>query len=168
MDKLLTHTIEKYKPIIIDWLDKLIPGEEVAPTTIHKAMRYSVFNGGKRIRPIMAIKVFQWASGEGDIIFPPACAIEMIHTYSLIHDDLPAMDNDTIRRNKPTCHRVFGEAIAILAGDALCALAFEILAKSGNIEIIQEVARAIGTDGLVGGQVVDIAVSYTHLTLPTN
>ncbi len=153
---LLFEELDRYGEVIHQWLDKLLPSEQTPPEEIHRAMRYSVFAGGKRLRPVMAVKVFQWADCEGDEIFPPACALELIHTYSLIHDDLPAMDDAEYRRGKLTCHLKFGEAIAILAGDALCALAFEILAQTGNAEIVREVAYAIGTDGLVGGQVLDI------------
>ena len=156
MDKILKTTFNKYIPIINRWLDKLLPPEDAVPQTIHRAMRYSIFAGGKRLRPTMAIRAFHWVGGKSRMIFPASCALEMIHTYSLIHDDLPAMDNDDFRRGEPTCHKIFGEAIAILAGDALHALAFEILGKTKNPKLIGEVAEAIGTSGLVGGQVVDI------------
>jgi len=156
MDVILKKAFDKYIPLIDQWLDKLLPKDDKPPQAIHRAMRYSVFAGGKRLRPIMAIEAFKWVGGKGAKIYPVACAIELIHTYSLIHDDLPAMDNDDFRRNKPTCHKVFGEANAILAGDALHALAFELLAKTDDAKIIGEVANAIGTEGLVGGQVVDI------------
>ncbi len=143
------------KPIN-EWLDRLLPGEDTPPKQLHKAMRYSVFAGGKRLRPALAILAYRWAGGKKEAIYPPACALELIHTYSLIHDDLPSMDNDELRRGKPTSHVVFGEAMAILAGDALHALAFELLAMGGKIGIISDVARAIGTGGLVGGQVFDM------------
>jgi len=138
------------------WLDRLLPGEDEEPCIIHKAMRYSVFAGGKRLRPTLAVLAYKWAGGDGDKIYPPACGLELIHTYSLIHDDLPSMDNDDLRRGKPTNHMVYGDAMAILAGDALHALAFELLSKSDSIEVIREVASNIGTAGLVGGQVLDI------------
>ena len=156
MNPVLNKAIKVYVPRVNRWLDKLLPEESETPEAVHRAMRYSVFSGGKRLRPILAIEAFKWANGKGQAIYPSACALEMIHAYSLIHDDLPAMDNDDFRRGKPTCHRVFGEAMAILAGDALHALAFEILSKTKNNDIVREVAIAIGTDGLVGGQVVDI------------
>jgi len=156
MKDILKKAIERELPQINNYLDKLLPSENVPPEIVHKAMRYSVFSGGKRLRPLMTIESFRWAGGSGDEIYPFACAIEIIHAYSLIHDDLPAMDDDDFRRNKPTCHKVFGEAIAILAGDALHAIAFEILARSGKVEIVEDVAKAIGTYGLVGGQVADI------------
>lgn len=148
--------IKENTTIVDDWLERLLPKETTPPEFIHRAMRYSVFPGGKRLRPTLAIMAFKWAGGEDDSIYPPACALELIHTYSLIHDDLPCMDNDDMRRGKPTSHKVFGEAIAVLAGDALHALAFELLAKGGRIEIIYDVATAIGTRGLVGGQVYDM------------
>ena len=156
MKKPLSEALERYAPLVEAWLDRILPPEDRMPQEIHRAMRYSVFAGGKRLRPVLAIMTHRWAGGKSERIFPVASAIELIHTYSLIHDDLPAMDDDDFRRNKPTCHRVFGEAVAILAGDALSALAFEILAKYGNARVVREVAKAIGTDGLVGGQVLDI------------
>ena len=156
MNEYLRKVLDEYTPILNFWLDKILPAENDVPQTIHRAMRYSVFAGGKRLRPILAIESFKWVGGSGDRIFPPACALELIHTYSLIHDDLPAMDDDNYRRKKLTCHKVFGEAIAVLAGDALSALAFGILAETTNASIIAEIAKAIGTKGLVGGQVADI------------
>jgi len=152
----LKSSIDDFFPVIDDWLHRLLPSENDKPELVHSAMRYSVFAGGKRLRPFLVYKAFKWVGGDGNIIFPPACAIEFIHTYSLIHDDLPAMDNDDLRRGKPTCHRVFGEAVAILAGDALHALAFKLLAETGNAKIVYETANAIGSNGLVGGQVVDV------------
>ncbi len=156
MTSFLKSNIDDFFPVIDDWLHRLLPGENDKPELVHRAMHYSVFAGGKRLRPFLVYKAFKWVGGDGNIIFPPACAIEFIHTYSLIHDDLPAMDNDDLRRGKPTCHKVFGEAIAILAGDALHALAFKLLAETGNAEIVYETANAIGSNGLVGGQVVDV------------
>lgn len=151
-------------PIIDKWLDDLLPAETEPPQTIHRAMRYSVLSGGKRLRPALAIIAFRRFGGEGDRIYPPACALELIHAYSLIHDDLPSMDNDDVRRGKPTNHKVFGEAIAILAGDALHALAFRNLAEAGDIRIVADVASAIGTRGLVGGQVFDLEAEDTEPT----
>lgn len=142
--------------IIELWLDRLLPAENMSPEIIHKAIRYSVFAKSKRLRPVLSILAFRWAGGQGDIIYPPACALELIHTYSLIHDDLPCMDDDDFRRGKPTSHKVFGEAIALLAGDALHDLAFGLLALGGKTEIIIDVSKSIGTDGLVGGQVYDM------------
>lgn len=147
------------------WLDKLLPSEETTPSEIHKAMRYSMFAGGKRLRPILVVAAGEAFSVVPELLYPIASAIEMIHTYSLIHDDLPAMDNDDLRRGRPTCHKVFGEAMAILAGDALLTRAFEVVAKLSvpsdkqlnKIEIITEIASAAGTvNALIGGQAVDI------------
>ena len=146
------------------WLERLLPAETEPPVALHKAMRYSVFAGGKRLRPILAVLAFRWSGGSGERIYPPACALELIHTYSLIHDDLPSMDNDDLRRGKPTSHKVFGEAMAILTGDALHATAFELLAEGGDIRVIADVAKAIGTQGLVGGQVFDMEAEGTSPT----
>ena len=140
------------------------PPEDRAPATIHRAMRYSLFAGGKRIRPALAMAACEAVVAGGmDGIEDAACALEMIHTYSLIHDDLPALDNDDLRRGRPTCHKVFGEAMAILAGDALLTLAFEVLAKlpecrpERRARIMAEVAASAGTvGGMIGGQVEDL------------
>src|SRR5579883_707087 len=120
-------------------LDQWVPGEDVAPQSIHRAMRYSLFAGGKRIRPILAIAAATSISGETSGVENAACALELVHTYSLIHDDLPALDNDDLRRGRPTCHKVFGEAMAILAGDALLTLAFEVLSRLPAISAEQKI-----------------------------
>jgi geranylgeranyl diphosphate synthase type II len=144
-------------------LDKWVPAENVEPKSIHAAMRYSLFAGGKRIRPVLAIAAADAICDSPDGIEDAAATLELIHTYSLIHDDLPALDNDDLRRGRPTCHRVFGEAMAILAGDALLTLAFEVLSKVARvsaeqkIRMVEELARAAGTvGGMIGGQVHDI------------
>ncbi|MBV9762325.1 MAG: polyprenyl synthetase family protein [Acidobacteriaceae bacterium] len=144
-------------------IEECVPRENVAPESIHRAMRYSLFAGGKRIRPILAIAAARAVSDSPDGIEQAACALELVHTYSLIHDDLPALDNDDLRRGRPTCHKVFGEAIAILAGDALLTLAFEVLgrlcttAPEQKIRLVEELARAAGTvGGMIGGQVNDL------------
>jgi geranylgeranyl diphosphate synthase type II len=149
-------------------LERLLPAAAEYPPSIHRAMRHSVFAGGKRLRPILCIESGRLFGGDEDSLLRLGSVLELIHTYSLIHDDLPALDNDDLRRGKPTCHVVFGEAMAILAGDALLTLAFEILAapeplttsefqNSRRRRVIHEIARAIGTQaGMVGGQVVDI------------
>jgi geranylgeranyl diphosphate synthase type II len=143
-------------------LERFLPQESARPASIHQAMRYSVFAGGKRIRPILCLEAARIFAPEITAALHPACAIEMIHTYSLIHDDLPALDNDDLRRGKPTCHKQFGEAIAILAGDALLTLAFETIsatavAPAQCVAIVKEVATAAGTvNGMVGGQVADL------------
>jgi geranylgeranyl diphosphate synthase type II len=143
-------------------LQKLLPAEQTPPSSIHRAMRYSVFAGGKRIRPILCLASARMFTDELAGAIQVGCAIEFIHTYSLIHDDLPALDNDDLRRGKPTCHKVFGEAMAILAGDALLTLAFQALAgapleASRRVQVIAEISAAAGTvDGMVGGQVADV------------
>jgi geranylgeranyl diphosphate synthase type II len=143
-------------------LEKLLPPESTQPPSIHRAMRYSVFAGGKRLRPILAYESARLFAQNEDAAVPIGCALEFIHTYSLIHDDLPALDNDDLRRGKPTCHKVFGDAIAILAGDALLTLAFQTLAEAPldparRVRVIAEVAAAAGTvGGMVGGQVADL------------
>ena len=143
-------------------LDELLPREDALPASIHRAIRYSVFAGGKRIRPILCLEAGRIFDAEARAAAQVACALEFIHTYSLIHDDLPALDNDDLRRGKPTCHKQFGEATAILAGDALLTLAFETLSAAPvepgrRVAVIHEVATAAGTrDGMVGGQVADL------------
>ncbi len=146
-------------------LEQIIPSADTYPPVIYKAMRYSLLAGGKRLRPLLV----QWSAravgGDPHKVLPAACAIEMIHTYSLIHDDLPALDNDDYRRGRLSCHKAFDEATAILAGDALLTEAFHILACNGSknglesealVRVIGELAGLAGTDGMIGGQVVDI------------
>jgi geranylgeranyl diphosphate synthase type II len=143
-------------------LNSLLPSETTAPTVIHQAMRYSVFAGGKRIRPILCLEAARIFADPPRGVLPVACAFEFIHTYSLIHDDLPALDNDDLRRGRPTCHKQFGEAMAILAGDGLLTRAFEVLARAElpaerRADLVREIATAAGTvDGMVGGQVADL------------
>jgi geranylgeranyl diphosphate synthase type II len=139
-------------------LEQLLPPDITYPKSIHALMRYSVFAGGKRIRPTLIMAAHEACGGSfGDSNTLLACAaIEMLHTFSLIHDDLPCMDDDDFRRGKPTAHKAFGEGLAVLGGDALCIFAFECLAKIGRCDIISEVAGALGTQGMIGGQVVDI------------
>jgi geranylgeranyl diphosphate synthase type II len=147
------------------WLDRLTPPETTPPPELHRAMRYSLFSGGKRLRPTLTIAAAEMFHSPEAWVLPSACALEMIHTYSLIHDDLPALDNDDLRRGRRTCHKVFGEAIAVLAGDALLTLAFKTLADfpipdehvNRKLRVISETATAAGTvDGMIGGQVADI------------
>ena len=145
-------------------LGRFLPAESAPPETLHRAMRYSVFAGGKRLRPVLVFAGAEAVGGRPDDVMPTACAVEMIHTYSLIHDDLPAMDNDDFRRGAPTNHKVFGEALAILAGDALLTLAFRLLADNVPSasngprlrDVLVEIADAAGSPGMVGGQVADI------------
>ena len=144
-------------------LEQRVPRESEKPATLHAAMRYSLFAGGKRIRPILCMAAAEAVGGDADRAAKPACALELVHTYSLIHDDLPSLDNDDLRRGRPTCHKVYGEAMAILAGDALLTLAFQTLAElddaspEARLRMIQELSRAAGTvDGMIGGQVADL------------
>jgi geranylgeranyl diphosphate synthase type II len=160
---MLKDILEQGQRTIDAALEKLLPAATVRPDSIHRAMRHSVFAGGKRLRPILCMEAARMIAGQ----LPPGIeelgsALEMLHTYSLIHDDLPALDNDDLRRGKPTCHVVFGEALAILAGDALQTQAYEILARlqcppEARVKIIEEIARGTGTiDGMIGGQVKDL------------
>ncbi len=150
-------------------LERLIPAATVRPTSIHQAMRHSVFAGGKRLRPILCMEAGRMVAGSLPAgIEDVGAALEMLHTYSLIHDDLPALDNDDLRRGRPTCHKAFGEATAILAGDALQTQAYEVLAglrcpSDARVRIIAEIARGTGTvDGMIGGQVVDLEAERTR------
>src|SRR5580693_872858 len=143
-------------------LERLLPAETTQPPSIHEAMRYSVFAGGKRVRPILCMETARIFAEDVAAALYPGCAIEFIHTYSLIHDDLPSLDNDDLRRGKPTCHKKFGEATAILAGDALLTLAFETIAAAPTeaerrVRMVAEISKAAGTvNGMVGGQVADL------------
>lgn len=151
-------------------LENLLPKETVVPASIHRAMRYSVFAGGKRIRPILCLETARIFDRDVLDAMPAACSLEFMHTYSLIHDDLPALDNDDLRRGKPTSHKVFGEAIAILTGDALLTLAFQTLANasiepSRRVRVIAEIGEAAGTvNGMVGGQVADLEAESKPVT----
>ena len=165
---MLKETLASGCALIDTTLDRLLPSETQVPTSIHKAMRHSVFAGGKRLRPILCMEAARMVLRDQGCGTPLVgveelgSALEMLHTYSLIHDDLPALDNDDLRRGKPTCHVVFGEAIAILAGDALQTYAYEVLSKlrcptEARIRIVEETARSTGTvDGMIGGQVMDL------------
>jgi geranylgeranyl diphosphate synthase, type II len=145
-------------------LNRLLPDAGAYPESIHRAMRYSVFAGGKRLRSILCLEAGRLFGGDDATLLPTACALELIHTYSLIHDDLPALDNDDLRRGKPSCHKAFGEATAILTGDSLLTLAFEVVATGGEtggavsrLRVLRELAHAIGTQrGMVAGQVMDL------------
>ena len=159
-------TVASLRSAVEQALGAALPPEDAWPETIHRAVRYSLFAGGKRIRPLLALAAGEAVGGSRAELLPLACAVEMIHTYSLIHDDLPAMDNDDLRRGKPTSHKVFGEAIAILAGDALLTRAFHLLAEvpAGASDVLvrrrlrasAELGAACGTLGLIGGQVMDL------------
>jgi farnesyl diphosphate synthase len=155
-------------------LDVRLPSETILPTLLHQAMRYSVLNGGKRTRPLLTYATGKALGISEDLLDAQACAVEFIHVYSLIHDDLPAMDNDDLRRGKPTCHKAFDEATAILAGDALQALAFDVLCNDSSIQVdahsrlkmIAALTKASGSQGMVGGQAIDLASVGSKLTLP--
>jgi geranylgeranyl diphosphate synthase type II len=143
-------------------LNRYLPKANTKPATLHKAMRYSLFAGGKRLRPILCLAAAEACRGKVDDALPLACALECIHTYSLVHDDLPSMDNDDFRRGRPTCHKVFGEGIAVLAGDALLTIAFEIVSKAKPAPLydmstlLREIAVAAGSQKLIAGQVADL------------
>jgi geranylgeranyl diphosphate synthase type II len=139
-------------------LQELLPNDSAYPESIHSLMRYSIFAGGKRIRPTLLMAAFEACGGTpgNRNALKAAAALEMFHTFSLIHDDLPCMDDDDFRRGRPTAHKAFNEALAVLGGDALCISAFEVLGSIGNITLISEIASALGTNGMLGGQVVDI------------
>jgi geranylgeranyl diphosphate synthase, type II len=168
---MLKETLDEGRRLTDSALDRLIPLETQHPGSIHKAMRHSVFAGGKRLRPILCIEAGRMVAGSVPTgIEELGAALEMLHTYSLIHDDLPALDNDDLRRGRPTCHKAFGEAIAILAGDALQTRSYEVLARlkcpaEARVRIIEEVAHGTGTiDGMIGGQVVDLEAEHTRPT----
>jgi geranylgeranyl diphosphate synthase type II len=158
----LSEYLVQQQKLVDGELDRLVPVETVAPATIHRAMRYSLFAGGKRIRPILCMEAARTVADDVDSAVTPACSLELIHTYSLIHDDLPALDNDDYRRGKLTNHKVFGEAMAILAGDSLLTLAFQVLAQldasaESKSAMLLELSRASGTvGGMIGGQVADL------------
>jgi len=126
------------------------------PDALCKAVRYSLFANGKRLRPALALGTAEIVSGDDEVALPVACALEMIHTYSLIHDDLPAMDDDDLRRGKPALHKVYGDALAILAGDALLTMAFDVLTRTNDFQVVREIAQAAGAAGMVGGQMIDL------------
>ena len=156
--------LETRRALVDAALDRTLPTEDTPPTNLHRAMRYSVLAPGKRLRPILVIAGAEAVGGDAATVMDTACALELIHAYSLIHDDLPAMDDDDYRRGRLTNHKVFGDAIAILAGDALLTLAFQLVAGNAArmsdprliAQVISDVADAAGTNGMVGGQVVDI------------
>jgi geranylgeranyl diphosphate synthase type II len=163
-DDFLEAYLKDRKKIVEEALERYLPGKDHEPRELHGAMHYSVFAGGKRIRPILCLAAAEACGGDMAPAMPVACALELIHTYSLIHDDLPAMDNDDFRRGKRTSHKVFGEAAAILAGDALLTEAFVLLSRAEKVRlaaerrlaVIQEIAQAAGIAGMVGGQALDI------------
>ena len=168
--------LTKKKELVDKALEKLVPPAKLFPTSVHEAMRYSLFAGGKRVRPILAIAAAEALGARTADLLPVAGSLELIHTYSLIHDDLPAMDNDDLRRGRPTCHKVYGEAVAILAGDGLLNMAFEALSDPRRLKavpakrlvsIIKEISTASGVFGMVGGQVVDMESEGKDVDFPT-
>jgi geranylgeranyl diphosphate synthase type II len=168
--------LAKKKDIVDKALEKLVPPAKSFPTSVHEAMRYSLFGGGKRVRPILSLAAAEALGASTRDFLPIAGALELIHTYSLIHDDLPAMDDDDFRRGRATCHKVYGEAIAILAGDGLLNMAFEALSDPRRLKavpanrliaIIKEISSASGVFGMVGGQVVDMESEGREVDFPT-
>ena len=171
---MLKQTLEQGRELTDAALERLLPAADQRPSSIHQAMRHSVFAGGKRLRPILCMEAGRMLAGSlPSGIEDLGAALEMLHTYSLIHDDLPALDNDDLRRGRPTCHKVFGEAIAILAGDALQTQAYEVLSRlrcsaEFRVRIIEEIALGTGTiEGMIGGQVVDLEAEHSQPDLAT-
>lgn len=156
------------RQLVEQLLDYYLPSSEEEPRRLHEAMRYSVMAGGKRIRPILALAAYEYCQGTEVSIESPIgramASLEIIHTYSLIHDDLPCMDDDDLRRGLPTCHKKFGEALAVLAGDALHVVGFRLMAETGNLSALLELSEAIGTTGMIGGQVADLEAEGVTLT----
>jgi len=148
-------------------LQEHLPLTKDEPRRLHEAMRYSMFAGGKRLRPALTYAAFEAFGGKGEAIWLASSALEMLHTFSLIHDDLPCMDDDDFRRGMPTAHKKFGEATAVLSGDALCIHAFELLAKTGSTQVVGEIAHSLGTSGMIGGQMIDIESEGKQVTLAT-
>jgi geranylgeranyl diphosphate synthase, type II len=171
----LAAFLSRHQRIVDRALERFLRGAASRPPEIHRAMRYSVFAGGKRLRPILCLMAAEACGKNPERVLPTACALELIHTYSLIHDDLPALDNDDFRRGRPTSHKAFGEAMAILAGDALLTQAFELIARNADvggvrpaavIQVTEEIARSAGTLGMIGGQVVDIEMTGANGSQP--
>ncbi len=168
--------LQERKERIDKSLLKYLVKEDTHPAVIHQAMHYAVFNGGKRLRPMLVLEGAAIAAGNPEIAMKTACGLELIHCYSLVHDDLPAMDDDDFRRGKPTCHRVFGEANAILTGDALLTAAFELITGNADepgvqpqqvVMVIREIAAAAGSQGMIGGQIMDLAAENESIDLAT-
>ena len=161
------ENLEKEAAVALDYLSRIskvaekkfeefLPPVADRPERLHEAMRYSMFAGGKRLRPALVRAAFDMFGGKGESVDYAMSALEMLHTFSLIHDDLPCIDNDDFRRGKPTSHKQFGEATAVMAGDALCILAFELMGKTGNAKAIEVLAHLLGTYGMIGGEMIDI------------
>lgn len=170
----IVEYLQQRVALVDEALQGYLPPADSIPQSLHRAIRYSTLSGGKRLRPVLVIAGAEAVGGDYCTVMPTACAIELIHTFSLIHDDLPAIDNDTLRRGRPTCHVQFGEAVAILAGDALFASAFELIALNAEVspvervvEVLRIVSEASGTRGMVGGQMVDIESEGKAVDLET-
>lgn len=170
---MVEETIKRYQARVEKNLDAWLPSPDLHPGDLHQAMRYTVLGGGKRIRPVLVYAVGAAVGAELATLDAPACAVEFIHAYSLIHDDLPAMDNDDLRHGQPSCHKAFGEALAILAGDALQALAFQVLCQDADaiqdpavrLRMQSLLAQAAGSRGMAGGQAIDLAATGRALSL---
>jgi geranylgeranyl diphosphate synthase type II len=165
----LPERFREYAEMVDQYLDRHLPGDNAPPEPIYRAMRYSLFAGGKRLRPVLCLAGAESLYGQAETMLPVGAAVEMIHTYSLIHDDLPAMDNDDFRRGKPTSHKAFGEAIAVLAGDALLTAGLETLSRADydpavRCRLIRLLTAAAGTEGMIGGQVLDMVNENKTLT----
>jgi len=161
----LEKYLESKKKVIEKALGNYLPGPSQKPQVLSRALRYAVLGGGKRLRPILVIAASEQVNGNTPQAIPAACAIELLHAFSLIHDDLPCIDNDNLRRGRPTLHKIYGEGIAVLAGDALMALAFQLLARTGNLQVLSEVAQAIGRQGMIGGQIADLEAEGKKINL---
>ena len=152
--------LSETKRLVDGLLDTYLPSAASEPKVLHEAMRYSVMAGGKRLRPALALAAYEFCGGQesraAQTVYKAMAGLEMVHTYSLIHDDLPCMDDDDLRRGMPTCHKKFGEAVAVLAGDALHVVAFQLMAETGSTQAVLELAEAIGTSGMLGGQIADV------------
>lgn len=168
----LDPAFDRYRKLVEEALEHYLPAATESPARLHEAMRYSVLAGGKKLRPVLAMATCEALGGAPNSVLPAACALELIHAYSLVHDDLPAMDDDALRRGRPTCHIAFDEATAILCGDALQSLAFQIAANAPalsaqqRLDMVAELARASGHAGMVGGQAIDLAAVGKKLDLP--
>ena len=160
---------DERRVLVESLLEKYLPAVTMEPRMLHEAMRYSVLAGGKRLRPILALSTYEHCGGKtsgNDLPIHRAMAgLEMVHTYSLIHDDLPCMDDDDLRRGMPTCHKKFGEASAVLAGDALHVVAFQLMAQTGMVQVVEELAEAVGTSGMIGGQVADVSAEGKNISV---
>lgn len=166
VDNSLQNYLESQRRNVDSYLRRILNQRDGIPHLLQEAMRYSALSEGKRLRPILCLTAFQASGGKGKKVLPAAVALELLHAFSLVHDDLPCMDDDDLRRGKPTLHKVYGPAMAVLAGDAMHALAFQLLASTRKPEVIQEVALAIGAGGMIGGQVADILAEGKKVKLP--